>query len=575
MRIKQRRVLALAIVAGFVLARSVAAQDAPQQAAPVKEAPPAVTIEVDASRTTGTLPRVWSFFGYDEPNYTYTANGEKLLRELAALSPVPVYLRAHNLLTSGDGTGSLKWGSTNFYSEDAQGRPVYDTKIVDRIFDAYRDTGVRPLIELGFTPEALTTGPPPYRHDFPKTFATGWSYPPKDYAKWAEMIFQFAKHLRERYGDATVKTWLWEVWNEADIFYWHGTPEEYFKLYDLSVDAVRRAIPGAVIGGPDSTGPGSERSANFLRAFLEHCARGKNYATGKTGAPLDFISFHPKGAPKWVDGHVRMGIAQQLKAIDAGFRIVASLPEWRNTPIILGENDPEGCAACSVKEHPEDGYRNEAIYGAYNVVVVNAATELAKEDGVDLRGSVTWAFQFDGQPYFAGLRQLMTNGIDKPVLNAFRMLGLLGEKRLAVTSSAAIPARQIVQEGVREQPDIDAIAAQKENEVEVLVVNYHDDDVPGDIPVHLDVKGLPANAKKVEAQLYRLDATNSNTYTLWKQMGEPQQPTSEQYWQLETAGQLQMEGPPQSVEVVNGTLDRTFSLPREGVALWRFRREAK
>ena len=66
---------------------------------------------------------VWAFFGYDEPNYTYMKDGRKLLAELAALSPVPVYIRTHNLLTTGDGTPALKWGSTNAYTEDAAGRP--------------------------------------------------------------------------------------------------------------------------------------------------------------------------------------------------------------------------------------------------------------------------------------------------------------------------------------------------------------------------------------------------------------------------------------------------------------------
>src|SRR5437899_4439004 len=82
---------------------------------------------------------------------------------------------------------------SNFYTEDTEGRPVYDSTIVDRIFDAYQEAGTRPLVELGFMPEALTTGPPPYRHNFPKNFATAWSYPPKDYAKWAELVFQFAR----------------------------------------------------------------------------------------------------------------------------------------------------------------------------------------------------------------------------------------------------------------------------------------------------------------------------------------------------------------------------------------------
>ena len=560
MKSARQRWLTAAMVSAFALASAVRAQEA---ASPV-------TIDVDASKSAGTLPRVWSFFGYDEPNFTYSPNGKKLLTDLARLSPVPVYLRAHNLLTSGDGTGSLKWGSTNAYTEDAQGKPVYDWTVVDRIFDAYRDAGARPLVELGFTPEALTAGPPPYRHNFPKDFATGWSYPPKDYAKWGELVFRFAQHLRERYGDSAVKTWLWEVWNEPDIFYWHGTAEEYNKLYDISADAVRRAVPDAKIGGPDSTGPGSERSSNYLRAFLEHCTRGKNYATGKAGAPLDFISFHPKGSPDWVDGHVRMGMAQQLRAIDNGFKIVASFPEWRNTPVILGENDPEGCAACSAKERPQNGYRNGALYASYSVLVVNSALALAAEDGANFYGSVTWAFQFDGQPYFEGLRELTTNGIDKPVLNGFRMLGLLGETRLAVTSSAAIPAKQILQAGVRGKADVDAIAAGKEREVEVVVVNYHDDDLAvADAEVDLTVKGLPATAERVLVEQYRVDASHSNSYTVWKQMGDPQQPTAEQYKKLEAAGQLETDGSPEWVTVKSGVLRRKFAQPREGLTLVR------
>ena len=71
-----------------------------------------VTIDVDAARPLGAYRPIWNWVGYDEPNYTYTENGRKLLRELAALSPEPVRVRTHNLLTSGDGVPALKWGST-------------------------------------------------------------------------------------------------------------------------------------------------------------------------------------------------------------------------------------------------------------------------------------------------------------------------------------------------------------------------------------------------------------------------------------------------------------------------------
>src|SRR5438477_5066206 len=193
---------------------------------PLCAQPPAapVTIHVRADQVEGQLPRVWNYFGYDEPNYSYAPNGKKLLNEIGALAPTPAYIRVHNLLTSGDGSASLKWGSTNAYTEDAAGNPIYNWQIVDRIFDTFHQSAVKPLVEIGFMPEALSTHPEPYRHNFPNgSIYTGWAYPPKDYQKWSELVFQFVHHLRERYGDAETKTWLWEVWNEPDIGYWKGT----------------------------------------------------------------------------------------------------------------------------------------------------------------------------------------------------------------------------------------------------------------------------------------------------------------------------------------------------------------
>ena len=309
-----------------------------------QQAPESVTIHVRADQSAGPIVPIWNYFGYDEPNYTYAPNGKKLLGELSALSSVPVYVRVHNLFTTGDGSASLKWGSTNVYTEDKDGKPVYSWTILDQIFDTFHAAGIRPIVEIGFMPEALSTRPEPYRHNFPKgsigSIYTGWAYPPRDYAKWSELVFQFTRHLRERFGDAEVKTWLWEVWNEPDIDYWKGTQEEYFKLYDFTADAVLRAFPEARIGGPDSTGPGNPHAAEFLRQFLEHCAHQTNYATGKIGSPLLFISFHPKGSPKWLGDHVQMGVARQLTSIKNGFQIVASFPEWRETAHCIGRIGP-------------------------------------------------------------------------------------------------------------------------------------------------------------------------------------------------------------------------------------------
>src|SRR5450432_3949972 len=224
-----------------------------------------VMIEVNADRTVGTYKPIYGYFGYDEPNYTYMKNGQKLVGELARLSSGPVYIRTHFMLATGDGTPGLKWGSTNAYTEDSSGKPVYDWTITDRIFDTYLQAGAKPFVEIGFMPQALSVKPEPYhptwipggRND---QYSIGWSYPPKDYAKWGELVSQWVKHAVARYGRVEVESWYWEVWNEPDIRYWHGTPEEFNSLYDYASDGLKRALPTAKIGGPATTGPTVEHA---------------------------------------------------------------------------------------------------------------------------------------------------------------------------------------------------------------------------------------------------------------------------------------------------------------------------
>lgn len=531
-----------------------------------------VTVRVNAQKSLGAFPVSWSFFGYDEPNFSDPPAGKQLLSKLRALAPSPVYIRAHNLLTSGDGKPALKWGSTNVYTEDASGRPTYDWTILDSIFDAFKEKEVLPLVEIGFMPQALSVKPEPYRHTWPEgTLWTGWAYPPKDYDKWSELVYQWVQRAIKRYGRAEVESWYWELWNEPDIGYWQGTPEEYQKLYDYTAEAVKRALPTARFGGPHTTGPSSERAGQFLRDFLEHCVRGKNYATGKTGSPLDFIAFHAKGRPALVEGRVQMGLAKQLADIDSGFAVVASFPELRHLPVILGETDPEGCAACSAQTHPQNAYRNGPLYAAYTAAAYQRTLELAARHGINLAGAVTWAFLFEDQPYFAGFRTLSTNGIDKPVLNFFRMLGLMQGDAVAVESSGALEVGTVLSSGVRNKPDLNALAARHEREVSVLVWNYHDDDVPAPpAPLEILVDGLPKELGRVLLRHFRIDGSTSNAYTAWKEMGSPQQPAPAQYERLEAAGQLQLLASPAWVEVEGNSVRVQFELPRQGVSLVQF-----
>lgn len=532
-----------------------------------------VSIQVDAAKRSGPLRPVWSFFGHDEPNYTYMKDGKKLLSELSALSSVPVYMRVHSLLVTGDGVAAFKWGSTNAYTEDATGKPVYDWTIVDRIVDTYMERNMKPLMQIGFMPQALSSHPEPYRHhwkpgDNYNDIYTGWAYPPKDYGKWGELVYQWVSHCVRKYGRPEVESWLWEVWNEPNIGYWKGTPEEYHKLYDYAADAVKRALPAARIGGPDSTGPASASAATFLRSFLDHALHGKNYATGKTGSPLDFVSFHAKGSPKFAGGNVVMGIENQLRDLAKGFEIIGSIPELKGRPVIVGESDPEGCAACSSRVYPQNAYRNGLMYSSYTAAIMPRHLDLAAKYGVNLLGAVTWAFEFEDQPYFDGFRDLATNGIDKPVLNVFRMLGMMTGDRVAVDDPAAASLDNMLAAGVKGRPDVHAMAAADAHSASVLVSNYHDSSMAGSAaPIELTVSGLPRGP--VLLQHFRVDDEHSNSYEAWKKMGSPQQPAPEQYAQLEASGQLQLLESPRWITQQDGRIKLRFSLPLHGVSLVR------
>jgi xylan 1,4-beta-xylosidase len=535
-------------------------------AGPATNAPFPVTITVDAARPVGDLTPIWRFFGADEPNYACMKNGRKLLSELGRLGGPQVYFRAHHLLTSGDGAYALKWGSTSAYKEDANGKPIYDWTINDQIFDAYLQRGIKPYVQIGFMPEALTTHPQNYPHNPPVNEKApadaGQSYPPKDYAKWGELSHQWARHCVEKYGRAEVEKWYWEVWNEPNISYWHGSRADYFKLYDYAVDGVRRALPAARVGGPETAGgPGGK----FLHEFLEHCARGTNFASGKIGSPLDFVSFHAKGSPVFTNGRVRMGMASQFKNINDAFAVIASFPEFKNLPVIIGESDPEGCAAC---REPRDAYRNGTMYSSYTAASFPREYELAQQHGVNLEGALTWAFEFEDQPPFAGFRQLAGAGIDLPVLNVFRMFAKMSGRRVAVAGGAGLDAQTILKSGVRGRPDVSALASFDKSKLAVLVWHYHDDDAPGpDAQVALALDNLPFANGDAKLTHYRIDAEHSNAYEAWKRMGSPRLLSDKQFSELEKAGQLALLGPQEKVRVENGRANVQFNLPRQAVTL--------
>jgi xylan 1,4-beta-xylosidase len=220
----------------------------------------------------------------------------------------------------------------------------------------------------------------------------------------------------------------------------------------------------------------------------------------------------------------------------------------------------------SVRTNRSNAYRNGTMYSSYTSEQIARTYELADLHKVNLIGAVTWAFEFEDQPYFDGFRDLATNGIDKPVLNIFRMLGRMTGERVQTESNGALTLAEVRDRSVRERADVAALASRDAQSAAVLVWNYHDDDLAASAAqIELTIDGLPASQATLTH--YRVDNDHSNAYTRWKSMGSPQSLMPTQRAALEKAGQLELLEPPRRVTLLNGKAVVSFTLPRQGVSL--------
>jgi xylan 1,4-beta-xylosidase len=201
-------------------------------------------------------------------------------------------------------------------------------------------------------------------------------------------------------------------------------------------------------------------------------------------------------------------------------------------------------------------------------VVLSNTFKLADRHKTDLRSLVSLAFMAEDEPYFDGFRTLATHGIDKPVMNFFRMAGLMRGERVKVESTGALGLEAILQNNVRGAPDIDALAARSDDDITIMVWNYHDDDVPApDAPIRMTVNGIPKAVTTARLNHYRIDKTHSNSFTAWNEMGSPQNPTPDQYARMEAAGRLELLESPRWLRNDDGKAEISFMLPRHGLSL--------
>ncbi|MBI1276559.1 MAG: beta-xylosidase, partial [Anaerolineaceae bacterium] len=515
------------------------------------------------------------YIGYDEINYTYTPEGQDLLGKFGAMSGKPYYVRVHHLFCTGNCHGFYKWGSTNAYLEDDDGTPIYTWDFVDLVFDTILKSNCKPFVELGFMPQQLAD---PKHYDLltdnwiQRNYrAYGFASPPKDYQKWHDLIFELVQHCITRYGLEEVKSWYWELWNEPDLdYYWLGTIAEFNQLYDYTAAAVKAAHPDLRVGGPGTTNPiEGRRSAEFLDKFLDHCVNGTNSFTNQQGTPLDFLSFHVKGGGYRADLRPHdltpPSRKQILSHIQVGYETIAKY-NLAKLECVLSEIDPDGWAAGGAWDNPVLNFRNTEYYSGFVASTFDHVTRFAQQNQWDLK-LLSWAFLFIGERCFEGTRAFSTQGIDKPILNLFKMYARMGSRQISFESSAAKDPLSYADICGRDEPaDISGFATLSENNLSILIYHQHDDwDATGEVEINLEVDNLPfQNALLTH---YRIDSDHSNAYAEWLHQGQPMYPTPEQYAAIKSRDELETVEPPQKLGSNGGSIRLTIQLPVHGVSL--------
>ena len=256
-----------------------------------------------------------------------------------------------------------------------------------------------------------------------------------------------------------------------------------------------------------------------------------------------------------------------MRHLQVGYEIIAQYPGLAQLECILSEIDPDGWAAGGAWDNPVLNFRNTEYYASFVAATFDRVTRFGQQRQWDVR-LLSWAFMFVGERCFEGTRAFSTQGIDKAILNLFRMYGKLGTQQVRLTSSGATdPLSYADVCGRGEAADVAGFATLSDTSLAILIYHQHDDwDAAGAVEIALEATNIPFGDEVVVTH-YRIDHEHSNAYSEWVRQGQPMYPTPEQRQAIEARSGLETLESPQPVTVNAGKVSLRFSLPVHGVSL--------
>jgi xylan 1,4-beta-xylosidase len=504
-----KRTITRLALAGSLLILAMASRTFPQSSAA-----PSV-ISIDAGGAAHALPHFWErMFGSERAIVTLRESWREDLRAVKKITGFE-YVRFHAVFHDEMGV----------YSEDAAGKPVFNFEYVDQVYDGLLANGTRPYVELSFMPRALSSNAATSQAFFYKPNVE----PPKDYAKWDEMMAAFARHLVERYGIEEVSQWYFEVWNEPNIDFWNGVPKQatYFELYDHTARAIKGVNSRLRVGGP------STAQAAWVDKFIAHCV--------EMNVPVDFVSTHVYGNDRAQDV---FGTEEKIPRTEMVWR--AARKVFDQVKASARPDLPIFWSEYNASYFNEPAVTDAAFMGPWLANTIRQCDGLAT---IMSYWDLSDVFEEQGvqkKPFYGGFGLIAEGGVPKAAFNDFKILHLLGDSRIPVDSDSVLATRRA------------------DGALVIAVWNlFLPEDAGRARDFVLEIRGGTVGG---EALIYQVDSEHGSPLPAYRTMGEPLYPTAAQYAELKKAAEL---GAPRTVEIRGGKLE--LSLPAQGLAVIEIR----
>lgn len=495
-------------------------------------------IEFDLAQATGPLDRFYDLsVGSDFPGTLIRDDSQVQLKTLVDELGFR-YIRFHAIFHDVLGTVRIEDGKT-----------IYDWTKIDQLYDDLLARRIRPFVELGFTPNALATSQNKIFY-----WQGNTSHPAP--GRWKDLVESFVRHVEQRYGQAEVRTWFFEVWNEPNLSgFWEGADQKaYFDLYDLTSHSIKAIDPSLRVGGPSTAG------AAWVPEFLDHVAQ--------SGAAVDFVTTHTYGVDGgFLDqsGKEDTKLSPSPNAIVGDVRNVReqiSASKFPNLPLYFTE--------WSTSYTPRDLVHDSYISAPYILSKLKATRGLAQ-------GMSYWTytdlFEEPGPPptpFHGGFGLLNREGIRKPAYFAYKYLHVLQGREIPMEDPQALAAAE-------EEKFSAVIWDFQQPHQDVSNRPFYSKIVPSAPAPAVEVKVRHLKPGSYRLETHRTGFRNNDPYTAYIEMGAPKDlqaaqldrlrmltldlPEADRVVQIESSGFYEFRLPMRTNDTVLVTLTRIVEPP--------------